>query len=303
MNFASENNLLNSVIPIREMAAYEALWSNRSASFKRLSDLFAEHPNMLPSNFVDEEKIREYAAILRERVFSKRSPIRTNLMINSTLDYPLRLRDAAEPVEILYYSGNLELLSTPAIAIVGSRKPSIEGLKRTSQLVKLLVGDGYTIVSGLAEGIDTQAHTIALKEKGRTIAVIGTPLTEYYPKNNKDLQDLIAKEHLLVSQVPFIRYTEQTFKGNKLFFPERNKTMSAITEATVIIEASDTSGTLIQAKAALQQGRKLFILQSCFEKTNITWPKRFEELGAIRVHSYDDIRSNLSRKGETTNDR
>lgn len=292
IDFVSNDDFL-SIKPLREMAAYEALWSRRDTSFKRLSELFKNNPNSLPSSFVDEEKINEYSTILKEKLFTKDSPIKTNMIINRTYDYPGKLRDAVEPVEVLYYSGNLDHLATPSVAIVGSRKPSLEGLKRASQLVKLLIDDGYTIASGLAEGIDTQAHTTALKYGGKTIAVIGTPLNEFYPKQNKSLQEYIANNHLLISQVPFIRYKEQTYVGNKLFFPERNKTMSAITEATIIIEAGETSGTLIQAVAALQQDRKLFILQSCFDNDKITWPARFEAKGAIRVRNYEDIIKHL----------
>ena len=126
--------------------------------------------------------------------------------------------------------------------------------------------------------------------------MIGTPLDEFYPKQNKNLQLYIAKKHLLISQVPFIRYASQNYKVNRFFFPERNKTMSALSEATVIIEASETSGTLIQARAALDQGRKLFILQNCFENKNITWPERFEKQGAVRVREYEDIIKHLDPK-------
>ena len=80
---------------------------------------------------------------------------------------------------------------------------------------------------------------------------------------------------------------------NRLFFPERNITMSALTQATVIVEAGETSGTLIQARAAFKQGRKLFILDSNFQNPKLTWPRRFEEQGAIRVRDFDDILSNL----------
>ena len=107
------------------------------------------------------------------------------------------------------------------------------------------MGDNFTIVSGLAKGIDAAAHKTAIKQKGRTIAVLGTPLNTYYPKENSKLKNFIAHRHLLISQVPFVRYSKQSPFGNKLFFPERNKTMSALTEVTVIIEASGTSGTLI----------------------------------------------------------
>jgi len=157
-----------------------------------------------------------------------------------------------------------------------------------------LVERNFTVVSGLAEGIDIAAHTSAIESGGRTIAVIGTPLGLYYPKGHRAVQDRIASEHLLISQVPVLRYERQAVPQNKLFFPERNVTMSALTEGTVIVEAGETSGTLTQARAALHQGRKLFILESCFHRSDITWPKRFEERGAVRVRSTDDIWSALA---------
>ena len=81
--------------------------------------------------------------------------------------------------------------------------------------------------------------------------------------------------------------------ANRYFFPERNITMSALTDATVIVEAGETSGTLVQARAALEQGRKLFILESCFQSPKLQWPHKFAERGAIRVRDYDDIREQL----------
>lgn len=285
------------IAPFKEMAAYEALWSKDNVSFKKIAELFFNHPNSFPSYFISEEEIRHHAMLLVKNIFKEISP---RILINHTFDYPKKLRDAKHPLEILYYSGNLDYLDTRCVAIVGARRPSKEGLMRTKKLVKLLVNDDFTIVSGLAEGIDTQAHTTTLEAEGRTIAVIGTPLSEYYPRQNKDLQKYIANNHLLVSQVPFIRYSKQDYRWNRVFFPERNKTMSALTEGTIIIEASDTSGTLIQARAALEQRRKLFILQNCFENKDITWPAKFEKLGAIRVREYEDIISNLGYSEKVT---
>ena len=212
------------------------------------------------------------------------------MRINGTLDYPARLRDASEPIEVLYFLGSWQLAEAPRrVAVVGTRKVSPEGAARARKLVRALVEHDFTIVSGLAEGVDTIAHTTAIEAGGRTIAVIGTPISEVYPKENADLQRRIAQEFLLVSQVPVLRYKAQTWKGNRFFFPERNKTMSALSEATIIVEASETSGTLIQAQAALDQGRKLFILESNFQNPAITWPAKFEKLGAIRVREFDDI--------------
>jgi DNA processing protein len=173
--------------------------------------------------------------------------------------------------------------------VVGSRKCTDAGKASTQKLVGELVRHGFTIVSGLALGIDTVALKTAVEENGKVVGVIGTPIDNYYPAENRELQDLIAKEHLLISQVPFYRYSVEPFKSKKNYFPQRNETMSALSEATVIIEASDTSGTLTQARAALQQGRKLFILNSCFENPNITWPHKFEKRGAIRVRTTEDI--------------
>src|SRR5712675_2989098 len=98
----------------------------------------------------------------------------------------------------------------------------------------------------------------------------------------------------VISQVPIVRYAQQHLRGKAHFFPERNATMSALTEATIIVEAGETSGTLVQARHALKQGRKLFILDSCFENPDITWPHHFAEQGAIRVRNYDDISRHLS---------
>jgi DNA processing protein len=160
--------------------------------------------------------------------------------------------------------------------------------------VKRLVEDKFTIVSGLARGIDTIAHQTAIAAGGLTVGVLGTPLSHSYPNENKELQKRLAEDYLLISQVPIIRYSQQHPNQNRFFFPQRNITMSALTEATVIVEAGETSGTLVQARAAIAQKRKLFILDNCFRNPAITWPAKFQEQGAIRVREYDDIREHLS---------
>ena len=290
MHLALSNDgpAVNPISPRRELGAYEALWLEQGATFKSIADRFAADPSALPSDFVSPGD----AARCADETFSvlkKAGVHQFGVRINHAGDYPRRLRDARHPVELLYYQGAWELSEAPAIAVVGSRKASADGLKRAAQLARELVKRDYTVVSGLAEGIDTAAHTAALAAGGRTIAVIGTPLGTYYPRPNRELQDRIAREHLLISQVPVLRYHRQAVPQNRLFFPERNVTMSALTEATVIVEAGETSGTLTQARAALYQGRKLFILDSCFQRTDITWPARFETEGAIRVRTAEDI--------------
>ena len=226
---------------------------------------------------------------------------RFGVRVHGAGEYPARLRDARHPIELLYFEGHWSLADHPrSVAVVGTRNPTSEGIKRATQLVRELVKDGFVIVSGLAKGIDTAAHTAAIALGAPTIAVIGTPLSQTYPKENAELQRTIAENHLLISQVPFVRYSRQTYRGNRLFFPERNVTMSALTEATIIVEAGETSGTLTQARAALAQRRKVFILDSCFRNPALTWPARFQQQGAVRVAEYNDIKTQLRRSANAS---
>jgi DNA processing protein len=282
-----------SISPVLEMGAYEALWLQEGATFKRIADLFKASPGSIPSDFVQhDDAIR--AAQRTLDILSRGGVNQFGVRVHGAGEYPEKLRDAHHPVELLYFQGWWNLVESRSIAVVGTRTPSKQGSLRASKLARQLVADGFTVVSGLARGVDTEALTAAIKHKGRVIAVIGTPLSEHYPRENAALQDLIANEFLLISQVPVCRYSIQKPPQNRVFFPERNVTMSALTEATVIVEAGETSGTLTQARAAIHQGRKLFILDSCFLDPRLTWPAHFERLGAIRVREYGDIKQHLA---------
>ncbi len=294
LRFSLRSNFEERAIsPYREMGAYEILWSDPRATFKSLSKRFAQHPDNVPSDFVPREDAISCAASVRQQ-FAAASIARFGVCVHGTSEYPERLRDAAHPIELLYYQGWWDLVASRSVAVVGTRKPSRDAVLRTRRLVRELVNDDFTVVSGLAAGIDHAAHQTAIEGNGRTIAVIGTPLSHVYPKQHAALQSQIAERFLLVSPVPVRRYESQDYRLNRLFFPERNVLMSALTEATIIVEAGETSGTLIQAKAALQQGRKLFILDSCFRDPRLTWPARLAAKGATRVAEYDDIRRGLS---------
>ncbi len=283
------NNTI-AISPFSEMAAYEAIWDClENPSFKKVSEYIIEKDYSTISEAVENEKIAEYKKLLLRRIKN----LNLNALIDNTFSYPSRLKDAKHPVKLLYFTGNLQFLETRSVSIVGTRNPTLNGIKRTQKLAKLLVQHDFTIFSGLAQGIDTAAHTTAIQVKGRTVAVIGTPIDEYYPRNNKELQDKIAKDHLLISQVPFIKTSSQDYRRNRVFFPERNKTMAALSDATIIVEAGNTSGALVQAKAALEQNRKLFILQNCFDNKDLTWPSKLEKKGAIRVREFNDILNNL----------
>jgi DNA processing protein len=281
------------VSPRRELGAYEALWAREKTWFKSIAEEFKAHPGAVPSDFVAEADIEKYSRLALGAI--REAGIQHfGVRVHGAGDYSPKLRDAVHPIELLYFQGLWDLVTTRCVAIVGTREPSLEGKRRAAKLAKLFVTDGFTVVSGLARGIDSAAHEAAISAGGHTIAVLGTPICEYYPPENRDLQRKIADEHLVISQVPIVRYARQHHRANRFFFPERNATMSALTEATIIIEAGETSGTLVQARHALKQGRKLFILDSCFHNSSITWPAKFVEQGAIRVSEYDEIKDYLA---------
>ena len=177
----------------------------------------------------------------------------------------------------LHYAGDISLLDRPCVAVVGSRSASDAGLARATRLARELAQSGIVVVSGLAAGIDAAAHTAAVAAGGSTIAVIGTPLNKAYPAANARLQEEIYRNHLLIS--PFA-IGEATFKSS---FPKRNRVMAAVTDATVIIEASDTSGTLHQAAECSRLGRWLFIAKSLVDDASLSWPRKFLDGVKARV--------------------
>jgi DNA processing protein len=188
---------------------------------------------------------------------------------------PLNEVERKNAPERLFLAGDVDLLrSGRRVSIVGSRKVSPEGASRTRGLVKVLVEREITVVSGLAEGVDTVAHETAMNEGGRTIAVVGTPLDKYYPAHNRELQERMMREHLVVSQFP-VGYPFQ-----KKNFPMRNRTMALLSDATIIVEAGEKSGTLHQGWEALRLGRPLFLLRSVAEDARLTWPSEMIRYGA-----------------------
>jgi len=175
----------------------------------------------------------------------------------------------------LWLAGDADLLrSGPCVAIVGSREASAQGLDRARKLAALLVKRGVIVVSGLAAGIDTAAHETAIERGGRTIAVLGTPLDECFPAQNAALQQRIMRDHLAVSQ-----FAPGTAVGRHTF-PMRNRTMALVADATVIIEATDKSGTINQGWEALRLGRSLWIAASMFNRPGVTFPEKLGFYGA-----------------------
>lgn len=194
----------------------------------------------------------------------------------------------------LWTAGDTSLASAPArVSIVGSRKPSTEGARRAAKLAAQLAGAGVVVVSGLAEGVDGCAHRAAIHAGGRTIAVIGTTIDRCYPPRHADLQTEIYSEHLLISQFD---PAQPTYPSG---FVKRNRLMALVSHASVVVEASDTSGTLSQAAETVRLGRPLFIMRSLAEREDLEWPKRFIARGA---HVLDDIEALLSALAERARD-
>ncbi len=183
----------------------------------------------------------------------------------------------------LFLAGNRGLLRRgPRVSLVGSRKASPQGLRRTRALARRLVEHNIIVVSGLAAGVDRAAHESAIDSGGQTIAVIGTPLDRCYPRENSELQLRIAREQLLISQ---FRPGHPVAPGN---FPIRNRTMALLTDATVIVEAGEKSGSLVQGWEALRLGRLLFLLESIATHPTLSWPKEMIRHGA-QILSRDNL--------------
>jgi DNA processing protein len=184
----------------------------------------------------------------------------------------------------LYVAGKLQIpLASPRSAVIGSRKASPKGLEAANEIAMTLARKGVTIISGLAEGIDTSAHCAAIKAGGNTIAVLGTPLDRVYPKQNNDLQALIMCHHLAISQFP-IGYPIQPKN-----FVIRNRTMALIANASIIVEAKDDSGSLHQGWEALRLGRPLFIWSPIMNDSSLKWPKKMLMYGAIELTDIDQV--------------
>lgn len=189
----------------------------------------------------------------------------------------------------IWLAGDSFLVKLPSVAIVGSRNVSSEGAARARRLARELTAAGVVVVSGLAKGVDTEALNAAIEAKGRTIGVIGTPITRAYPAENKRLQEKLYREHLLISQ---FAPGKTVYPSN---FPERNKLMAAISDVTAIIEASDESGSLHQAVECTRLGRWLFIAKSLVEDPALHWPKSFLHYPTTRVLNHSSEIINVLR--------
>lgn len=203
-------------------------------------------------------------------------------------DYPPLLKEIPDPPPLLYLKGRRQLLNARALAIVGSRNPTPQGIKNAEQFAQRLSDAGLTIVSGLASGIDAAAHRGGLAGASSSIAVAGTGLDLVYPANNRDLARRLGAEGALVSELPL---GTTAVAGN---FPRRNRLISAFALGCLIVEAAPQSGSLITARLALEQGREVFAIPGSIHSPQAKGCHALIKQGAKLVETVDDILCELS---------
>lgn len=214
---------------------------------------------------------------------------REGIQILTVLDagYPTNLRSVHNRPPFVFVRGDLRPEDDRSIAVVGTRQASSKGLEHATRIAGGLADAGFTVVSGLAKGVDAAAHNSALDRDRRTVAVIGTGLRRAYPSEHAALQDRIAHEGAVVSQ--FWPDAPPT----KTSFPMRNVVMSGLALGTVVIEASHTSGARMQARFALEHGRPVFLLESLLQHE---WAREYAERpGAYIVTGPDDVIERVER--------
>jgi DNA processing protein len=206
--------------------------------------------------------------------------------------YPENLRGVHDRPPLIFVSGQLDRSDSRSIAVVGTRMATPNGSAIARRIAEHLVDNGYTVVSGLAAGIDTAAHTATLEHRGRTVAVIGTGLRRAYPPQNAALQQAIVSAGAVVSQF------WPDAPPSRRSFPMRNAVMSGLTLASVVVEASGTSGSRMQARLALQHGRPVFLVDSLLEQD---WAREFATRpGTYVVSGPEEITAVIERLSPAT---
>ncbi len=205
------------------------------------------------------------------------------LTINDDL-YPSNLKNIYDPPQTLYCIGDITLLNNISIAIIGCRNASHYGLKISKIFADKLSKSGLTIVSGLARGIDSEAHKNSIHNIGKTIAVLGSGIDVIYPRENEELyKEIIKNGGLIISEY------EPGTKPDKAYFPMRNRIISGISSGVLVVEAKKRSGTLITVNHALEQGKNVFVVPGNIDSLNSEGTNELIKEGAQMVTNYKEI--------------
>lgn len=223
-----------------------------------------------------------------------KTDLEKNLVAFLTLkdkDYPEYLKEIPDPPFVIYIKGKLKTGDKKSLAVVGTRKMTPYGREVTEKFVKWLVFQGFTVVSGLARGVDSTAHRSALEQQGRTIAVLGSGLDTIYPPENKNLAEKICQNGALISEYPL---GVLALPAN---FPLRNRIISGLSLGILVTEGEIKSGTKITARYALDQGREVFAVPGPITSPTSAGPTELIKLGAKLVTCGEDIISELNLAG------
>ncbi len=241
----------------------------------------AVHGNQAATAWADKDQAR--VAADEALKWELQSACRLLLLCDD--DYPMMLNEGLTAPPLLFLRGNSELLQRPAVAIVGSRHATPQAMRIACDFGRDLSGRGITVVSGMAAGIDTAAHTGALQEQGGTIAVWGTGIDRVYPQSNKALAHKIAESGLIISEFPL---GTRPLAGN---FPRRNRLIAAQSHAVLVVEAAVGSGSLITASQAAEMGREVMAVPGSIDNPHSKGCHHLIKNGAKLVECSDDILS------------
>ena len=221
-----------------------------------------------------------------EAEIEKAEKLKVKIVPITSPDYPSQLKIIPHPPPVIYVKG--EIKKFPAVAIVGSRKCSTYGRKIAYQLSKFLSSNGIVVVSGLAYGIDTAAHKGAVESEGLTYAVLGCGIDVNYPANNANLKErIVEKGGAIISEFPF------GTSPSKENFPRRNRIISGLSLATVVIEANENSGALITAQFTVEQGRELFVVPGNIDSIYSRGSNKLLRAGATPLTEFEQIFEDL----------
>ncbi len=245
------------------------------------ADRLPEFPGISRTLAEKIARVKRQADPLRELDLAAKQHIRIVSIFEKS--YPANLKNIFSPPILLYVKGRLFTQDVAAIAMVGSRKPTIYGRLTAERLAAELAGKGMTVVSGMARGIDTASHHGALRVKGRTIAVLGSGIDVIYPAENKGLAEQIADSGAVISEFPI--GTPPLSKN----FPRRNRIISGLSLGVVVVEAARKSGSLITVGFALEQGREVFAVPGKIDSYASKGTHSLIKEGAKLVEDSDDI--------------
>lgn len=203
-------------------------------------------------------------------------------------EYPPLLKESYQAPLILFYKGDLRALQLPALAVVGTRTATAYGQEVLRDLLPPLLEKGMAIVSGLAKGIDVMAHQVTFAHGGVPIAVIGSGIGRAYPVQNRRLQEQVAEQGLLLSEYP------RNVGPSRGHFPERNRIIAGLSQATLVVEAKARSGSLITANLALQNNREVFAVPGSIFSAESRGCHEIIQAGALPVQSVEDILKNTN---------